>query len=35
MIDKCSKEFGEDRTKHLHLQLSMNEHAQLQKSASR
>jgi TRAP-type transport system periplasmic protein len=35
VIDKYAKEFGEDWTKKLYLQLAMNEHAKLQRSVSR
>jgi TRAP-type transport system periplasmic protein len=35
VIDKYAKEFGEDWTKKLYLQLAMNEHAKLQRSISR
>jgi TRAP-type transport system periplasmic protein len=35
VIDKYAKEFGEDWTKKLYLQLAMNEHSKLQRSVSR
>ena len=35
VIDKYSKEFGEDWTKKLYLQMAMNEYAKMQKSGSR
>ncbi len=35
VIDKYSKEFGEEWVKKLYLQLAMNEHAKLQRSVSR
>ena len=35
VIDKYAKEFGEDWTKKLYLQLAMNEHAKMQKSINK
>jgi TRAP-type transport system periplasmic protein len=35
VIDKYSKEFGEDWTKKLYIQLAINEHTKLQRSVSR